>query len=110
MTNNHIKRIGFACKFSEVNTKNFVVSVPELNTGGTTLTWLKRQKQEVAEQKLWDTMEKNITHTHNLVIKVGSLVPELRMVRLTSDMLTAYTHPDWEYFYKRQDVINRMEE
>ena len=53
MTNNHIKRIGFACKFSEVNTKNFVVSVPELNTGGTTLTWLKRQKQEVAEQKLW---------------------------------------------------------
>ena len=110
MTNNHIKRIGFACKFSEVNTKNFVVSVPELNTGGTTLTWLKRQKQEVAEQKLWDTMEKNITHTHNLVMKVGSLVPELRMVRLTSDMLTAYTHPDWEYFYKRQDVINRMEE
>jgi UV DNA damage repair endonuclease len=105
-----VKKIGFACKFSEVNSKNFVVSIPELNTGGTTLTWLKRQKREIAEQKLWDTMEKNITHTYNLVAKVGSLIPELRMVRLTSDMLTAYTHTDWEYFYKRPDVINRMEQ
>ena len=110
MTNQSIKRIGFACKFSEINKKGEVVSIPELNTGGTTLTWLGRQTREVAEQKLWDTIEKNITNTYNLVKRVGSLSPELRMVRLTSDMLTAYTHDDWAYFYKRAEVINRMEQ
>jgi UV DNA damage repair endonuclease len=110
LTNQSIKRIGFACKFSEINKKGEVVSIPELNTGGTTLTWLGRQTREVAEQKLWDTIEKNITNTYNLVKRVGSLSPELRMVRLTSDMLTAYTHDDWAYFYKRAEVINRMEQ
>lgn len=110
LTNPAIKRIGFACKWSELNHKNEIVSVPELNTGGTTLTYLKRQKREVAEQKMWDVMEKNITHTHNLVKRVATLRPELRMVRLTSDMMSGYTHEDWEYFYKLPDVVTRMEQ
>ena len=106
----NIKRIGFACKWSEIDPKKGVVSVEGLNTGGTTLTWLKRQTREVAEQKLWDVLEKNITHTHNLVKRVASLEPELRMVRLTSDMMTGYTHGDWKYFYKQPDVQRRMQE
>ena len=106
----NIKRIGFACKWSEIDPKKGVVSVEGLNTGGTTLTWLKRQAREVAEQKLWDVLEKNITHTHNLVKRVASLEPELRMVRLTSDMMTGYTHGDWKYFYKQPDVQRRMQE
>jgi len=110
LTNQLTKRIGFACKFSKIDPKKGLVSIPELNTGGTTLAWLARQTREVAEQKLWDTLEKNITNTYNLVKRVGSLSAELRMVRLTSDMLTAYTHDDWAYFYNRPDVINRMEQ
>jgi UV DNA damage repair endonuclease len=110
LTNQSIKRIGFACKFSNIDPKKGIVSIPELNTGGTTLTWLGRQTREVAEQKLWDTIEKNISNTYNLIKRVGSLQPELRIVRLTSDILTAYTHDDWSYFYKRADVINRMEQ
>ncbi len=110
MTNQNIKRIGFCCKFSEFDSKKGVVSVPNLNTGGTTITWLNKQKREVAEQKLWDTLQQNITHTYNLIKTVGSLDPELRMVRLTSDMLTAYTHDNWSYFYKRPDVIARLEQ
>ena len=110
LTNQSIKRIGFACKFSEINKKGEIASIPELNTGGTTLTFLKKAKREVAEQKMWEIMEKNITHTHNLVKRVATLRPELRMVRLTSDMMTGYTHGDWEYFYKQPDVLRRMEE
>lgn len=106
----NIKRIGFACKFVEINKKGLMESVQGLNTGGTTLAWLGRQKREVAEQKLWEVLEKNITHTHNLVKKVSTLEPNLRMVRLTSDMMTAYTHPDWKYFYQQPDVQRRMEE
>lgn len=106
----NIKRIGFACKFVEINKKGLIESVQGLNTGGTTLAWLGRQKREVAEQKLWEVLEKNITHTHNLVKKVSTLEPNLRMVRLTSDMMTAYTHPDWKYFYQQPDVQRRMQE
>jgi len=110
LTNQSIKRIGFACKFAEINKKGEISSVEGLNTGGTTLTFLKKAKREVAEQKMWDVMEKNITNTHNLVKRVATLDPALRMVRLTSDMMTGYTHEDWEYFYKQGDVRRRMEE
>ena len=106
MTNQNIKRIGFACKFSELNTKGEVVSIPELNTGGTTLTWAKRQTRSVAEQKVMEVAIRNITHTHNLVKKVSSLDPELRMVRLTSDMLSFYTHEDWTDFWRDSDNQN----
>ena len=99
-----VKRIGFACKFSEVNHKGEVVSVPELNTGGTTLAWAKRQSRAVAEEKVIEVAKRNIMHTHNLVKKVASLTPELRMVRLTSDMLSFYTHPDWLGFWQDKDT------
>ena len=103
-----VKRIGFACKFSEINHKGEVVSVPELNTGGTTLAWAKRQSRAVAEEKVIEVAKRNIMHTHNLVKKVASLTPELRMVRLTSDMLSFYTHPDWLGFWQDKDTQNEL--
>ena len=108
MTNQSIKRIGFACKFSEINSKGEVVSVPELNTGGTTLAWAKRQTRSVAEDKVLEVARRNITHTHNLVKKVSSLDPQLRMVRLTSDMLSFYTEPSWKDFWQTTDVQNEL--
>ena len=101
--------MGFACKWSEVHPKKGIISTEGLNTGGTTLTFLKKQNRDVAEQKLWDVMKNNVMCLHNLVKKVSTLSPELRMVRLTSDVLCAYTHPDFMYFYKQSDVINAME-
>lgn len=103
-----IKRIGFACKFSEINSKGEVASVPDLNTGGTTLAWAKRQSRAIAEEKIIEVAKRNILHTHNLVKKVASLRPELRMVRLTSDMLSFYTHPDWQGFWQDTDIQNKL--
>ena len=108
LTNSSIKRIGFACKFSEINGKGEVVSVPELNTGGTTLAWAKRQTRSVAEDKVMEVATRNITHTHNLVKKVSTLEPGLRMVRLTSDMLSFYTEPSWKDFWQTTDVQNEL--
>jgi len=110
MFNQTVKRIGFACKWSEVHPKKGVISTEGLNTGGTTLTSLKKKSKKAAEEKMWEVMEKNITHTHNLVKRISTLDPSLRMVRLTSDMMTGYTHPDWEYFYKLPYVVKRMEQ
>ena len=108
LTNQSIKRIGFACKFSEINNKGEIASIPELNTGGTTMAWANRQSRSAAEEKVIEVAKKNILHTHNLVKKVATLQPELRMVRLTSDMLSFYTHADWQGFWQQSDIQNKL--
>ncbi len=107
--NSTIKRLGFACKWSEIHPKKGLITNEDCGTGGTTLTWLKRQTKAKAEEKLWDVLKGNIQNTHNMVKRVAALRPELKMVRLTSDMLSAYTHPDWSWFYKQPDVVLAME-
>ena len=109
MTNQSIKRIGFACKWAEINKKGEIASVDGLNTGGTTLAWAKRNKRDIVEQKILDVAKSNIMNTHNLVKKVATLAPELRMVRLTSDMFSFYTHEDYRDFWKSTDVQNSLE-
>ena len=98
-------KIGFACKFS-VNTNKGIEVVPELNVGGTTIAWLNRQSKQVAEQKLWDLMKKNIEAVRCLVEKVSQQNEHLRMVRIGSDILPAYTESSWSYFWRLPDVQN----
>lgn len=97
-------RIGFACKWSEIDHKGKLVSVPELNTRGTTVAWLNRQSRDIAEERLWDIMKHNIESAKQLVAKVGTLDQHLRMVRLSSDLLPVYTEPTWSYFWRQHDV------
>ena len=105
----NIMRIGFACKYVQQTSKG-VVNVPELNMGTTTIAWLNRQSRAVAEQKLTDLMQANLTATYKLVERVGQLPESLRMVRIGSDVLTAYTHADYRNFYQQPDVINYLEQ
>ena len=102
------KRIGFACKWidhaGQVNGIDAKDDAKKYNTGSTTVAWLNRQTKEVAEQKLWDLMVGNIESTRLLVERVGQLDQNLRMVRLSSDMLPVYTQSDWAYFWRRNDV------
>jgi UV DNA damage repair endonuclease len=103
-----IKRIGFACKWidrpDQVNGIKPTDDCKKYNTGTTTISWLNRQTKDVAEQKLCDLMVQNIEATRKLVEKVGGLDEYLRMVRLSSDLLPAYTHDDFKYFWRRTDV------
>lgn len=102
-------KIGFACKWSEIDNKGEVISVPELNTKVTTITWLNKQTRDVAEQRLWDLVTHNLKSVELLVEKVSTLDEHLRMVRLSSDILPAYTHINWNSFYKRADVLALLE-
>jgi len=104
-----IKKIGFACKYSIVDDKNNVTSVPEYNVRATTVAWLGRQTREVAEERMWDLITHNIGSIHKLVEKVSTLDDSLRMVRLGSDILPVFTHPLWSYFYARPDVVQYCE-
>lgn len=106
---NTLRRIGFACKISALNAKQEIEAIPEYNCGGTTITWLNRQPRHVAEEKLWDLMVNNIASVKNAVEYIGSLDESLRLFRIGSDILSAYTHDDWRYFYQRTDVRDYCE-
>jgi UV DNA damage repair endonuclease len=103
-----IKRIGFACKWidnpSQVEGIDKKDDAKKYNTGSTTVAWLRRQPQSVAEQKLWDLMIGNIEAVRKLVEKVGTLDESLRMVRISSDILPVYTQRDYSYFWHLPDV------
>jgi UV DNA damage endonuclease len=107
------KKIGFACKWidhpNQCNGISAKDDAKQYNTAGTTVAWLNRQTQEVAEQKLWDIMQYNIAATKRLVERVGELDDNLRMVRLSSDLLPVYTESNWSYFWRKPDVRNYCE-
>ena len=102
------KRLGFACKW--IDHPNQVDGIKpkddckKYNTGSTTVAWLNRQSKDKAVEKLWDLMKGNIESTRLLVEKVGSLDENLRMVRLSSDILPVYTESNWSWFYRQSDV------
>ncbi len=106
-------KIGFACKWidhpHQTNGIKPTDDCKKYNTGTTTVAWLNRQTRDVAEQRLWDLTQQNMQSVHDLVERVGELDDELRMVRIGSDILSVYTHSDWGYFYKRNDVLALLE-
>ena len=103
------KRIGFACKWindpSEVDGMKINARDRDLNTGSTTVAWLKRQTADVAEQRLWDLMVRNIESVRKLVERVGTLDDELRMVRIGSDVLPVYTERNYSWFWRQSHVV-----
>lgn len=100
-----IKRIGFACKIQ----KSHDVADPQLNTKATTITWLKRQTQEKAHEKLWDLLKHNLDTLYSQLVYISRLAPERRMFRITSDLLMAYTHEDYMPFYFDPQVVKFLE-
>lgn len=113
MFNQNVKRVGFACKYmapDQTISKKLLEEVQRpYNTRSTTITWLKNQTKEVAEQRLWDIMVHNVESYKNLITYVSTLRPELRMVRLGSDLLPAYTEPSWRYFWQQSNVQDYLE-
>jgi len=109
-----IGRLGFACKYLHPDQSQKKKVLEELQRPltekCTTITWLNRQTREVAEQRLWDIMEHNGAAALRLVQYVGGLTDALRMVRLGSNQLPAYTQHDWSYFWRKPDVRQRAEQ
>jgi len=103
------KRIGFACKYMHPNQNQKKKVLEELQRPltekCTTVAWLNRQSKDVAEERLWDIMVHNAAAAKRLVEYVGSLPPELRMVRLGSNQLPCATESSWSYFWSKPDVV-----
>lgn len=105
MFNQNINRIGFACKIQLSESK----TDPKLNQTGTTIKWLSSQTPDRARERLWDLMQKNIAALAAQVEWVGKQPAGQRMFRITSDLLTAYSHDDWMPFYFQNDVLHFLE-
>jgi len=107
------KRIGFACKWIDHPTQIDGIKPKDdckkYNTGSTTVAWLNRQTKDVAVEKLWSLMEQNTESCRLLVEKVGELDENLRMVRLSSDILPVFTEPTWSWFWRLPDVRTACE-
>ena len=108
-----MKRIGFACKWIDFPHQTEGIGpkddAKQYNTGTTTISWLNRQTRDVAEQKLWDLMVGNIEATRKLVERVSTLDPHLRMVRISSDILPAYTHDTYRDYWLQPAVVSYAE-
>ncbi|MCX7594392.1 MAG: hypothetical protein N2235_11625 [Fischerella sp.] len=113
MTNFNYPRIGFACKWIDRNDQINGIKprddARKYNTGTTTISWLNRQNKSVAEDKLWQLMQENIESIYLLVERVSMLPTNQKMVRLSSDILPAYTEPNWSYFWRKSDVVSYLE-
>lgn len=106
--NTDIKRIGFACKPSTDET-GVITSIPEMNCKTTTLSWLGRQTKKAAEERLWSLLKHNIQSINNSIRFISERPPELRMFRMSSDIIPVYNHHDWKYFYESSEVRTYME-
>ena len=80
----------------------------ELNGRSTTMRWLREHPDE-AEQRQWDIMNHNAAAALRMVETVGALRPELRMVRLGSEMLQGYTEPAWKAWWQRREIQDHCE-
>ena len=105
MFNDLVWRIGFACKIQE----SLGVAAKGMNTKTTTITWLGNQTRDAAVQRLYDIAKTNIAAVQAQVRWLSKLPPHLRMMRISSDLLPAYTHDDWAYFYWQNDVLGELE-
>lgn len=105
MFTQNIKRVGFACKIQDDSGK----ALPGLNTSTTTLTWLDNQPKQKAVERLWEIMQRNVQVLQRQMLWLADLKPEHKMFRLTSDILPAYTHDNWLWFYFEPDVQRYLE-
>lgn len=96
-------KIGFACKymhFDQMLPKKELKEIEgSFNTRAVTLKWLRSVTNTYAEERLFEIIEHNLQSQLKLLRYVNSLPDNLKMVRISSDLLPLYTHPEFAYFY-----------
>lgn len=108
-----INRIGFACKYVLPNksTKDDILLEKTFNTSSTTVKWLNERKHlpYLSEDRLWSITKHNLASVKKVLEILSAADPQLRMMRLSSDLLPMFTEPTWKYFWKKPDVISLCE-
>lgn len=101
-------KIGFACMYRHPGHSKSLKELEAIerafNPRSTTLRWLNSVSQDAAREKLNGIIEHNLAAQLRLLEYVESLPPPLRMLRLSSDLLPFYSHPEAADFYRQAEV------
>lgn len=108
-----MNKIGFACKYMHadrtLSAKELETIERQYNTKTTTSKWLTSVDIDEAYTKLFMVVEHNLASQLKLLEYITTLPEQLRMVRLSSDLLPLYSHHAWGHFYQRSDVTELLE-
>jgi UV DNA damage repair endonuclease len=99
-------RIGFCCKF-QTDDKALAKS---MNQSSTTLTALRKMSRNAAYEKLVDLVRHNIVTLRKQLAWISAQPEEMRLFRITSDFLPAYTVVDFDWVYAELDMQNLIDE
>ena len=105
MFNQNQHRIGFACKIQS----QLGIAHKDLNTKSTTITHLKTLERTAAYNKLYGIAKNNLTALLAQVKWVAQQPAHLRMFRISSDILPAYTHDDYTWVYFDPEMLKLLE-
>lgn len=101
-------RIGFACQYrhpdESLDVKALEAIEKTFNPRTTTLRWLNSVSRDQAREKLLGIVKHNLAAQRRLVDYVAGLPEHLRMLRLSSDILPFYSHPEVADFYREPEV------
>lgn len=108
-----VPRIGFACKYVHPDQSLPKKELKEIESSyserATTVAWLNRQPQRVAEERLESIVADNLRNAYRLVKYVSGLPRNRRMVRLGSNIIPMATEPSWRYVVESADMISLQE-
>ncbi|WP_153773845.1 UV DNA damage repair endonuclease UvsE [Pseudomonas sp. MNR3A] len=107
-------RLGFACQYRHPHRDQSIKTLEAIerafNPRTTTLRWLSGATQEAARAKLLELVEHNLDAQLRLLGYVAELPPMLHMMRLSSDLLPLYSHPEVAAFYRDPPVQAMLEQ
>lgn len=93
-------RIGFCCKF-QTSDKELAKS---MNQASTTLTALRKMSRDAAYQKIAGLVGHNIAVLKRQLAWIAGQPEEMRLFRITSDFLPAFTVTDLNWIYQEADM------
>lgn len=106
-------RLGFACQYRHPHrtlpNKELEALERTYNPRTTTLRWINSTSVETARAKLLEVVKHNLEAQLRLLKHVYTLPPALHMVRLSSDLLPLYSHPQVAWFYQDPAVQRLLE-
>ena len=96
-------RFGFACKLIDENGKQ---PYPNKSLSYTHFSKLDRDMQR---QRLYEIATVNLTSLYDMIAHVSRLRRDMRMFRITSELLPLYTHPMIGHLYQEQQLATHIE-
>lgn len=100
-------RLGYCCKYLPPDGDPSLAAA--MNTGTSTVTHLRRIGPAAAHAKLLGLVGRNVSALRLQVARVAGLPPLRRLLRLPSDLLPAYTHPEIEPLYAHPEIRGAVE-